>query len=236
MPLRVPSSRTGRWNAGETTAKGSSGPRSSSAPRPGRPLSRGSAVKAFEMNHGKWVARLLAFLAGCHLAGSALAARAASSASHRPASLVAGTDRVPVRQGKATDQAGATPRPGRTVVREPPPPTQNKRPGIPGAAGSFNPAAHLVRPPAESAGVDPWGGREPYPAETCNLRRVHSPSFLLHARRPPHSPRSTLAKNKKARGHLAFRSGRRDLNPRRPPWQGGTLPLSYSRGICVRGV
>src|SRR5262249_55144903 len=28
----------------------------------------------------------------------------------------------------------------------------------------------------------------------------------------------------------AFRwSGRRDLNPRRPPWQGGTLPLSYSR-------
>jgi hypothetical protein len=26
-------------------------------------------------------------------------------------------------------------------------------------------------------------------------------------------------------------SGRRDLNPRRPPWQGGTLPLSYSRRI-----
>jgi hypothetical protein len=26
------------------------------------------------------------------------------------------------------------------------------------------------------------------------------------------------------------RSGRRDSNPRRPPWQGGTLPLSYSRG------
>src|SRR5579862_871701 len=24
-------------------------------------------------------------------------------------------------------------------------------------------------------------------------------------------------------------SGRRDSNPRRPPWQGGTLPLSYSR-------
>ena len=28
----------------------------------------------------------------------------------------------------------------------------------------------------------------------------------------------------------SFWSGRRDLNPRRPPWQGGTLPLSYSRG------
>ena len=28
--------------------------------------------------------------------------------------------------------------------------------------------------------------------------------------------------------HL-FSSGRRDSNPRRPPWQGGTLPLSYSR-------
>src|SRR3954451_13781584 len=38
---------------------------------------------------------------------------------------------------------------------------------------------------------------------------------------------------KKARVHRAFftalESGRRDLNPRRPPWQGGTLPLSYSR-------
>src|ERR1700688_1995474 len=27
-------------------------------------------------------------------------------------------------------------------------------------------------------------------------------------------------------------SGRRDLNPRRPPWQGGTLPLSYSRDLA----
>lgn len=41
----------------------------------------------------------------------------------------------------------------------------------------------------------------------------------------------------KNEGHRFFRwprlsswSGRRDLNPRRPPWQGGTLPLSYSRG------
>ena len=24
-------------------------------------------------------------------------------------------------------------------------------------------------------------------------------------------------------------SGKRDLNPRQPPWQGGALPLSYSR-------
>src|SRR5579863_8758336 len=30
---------------------------------------------------------------------------------------------------------------------------------------------------------------------------------------------------------LILSSGRRDLNPRRPPWQGGTLPLSYSREI-----
>ena len=28
-------------------------------------------------------------------------------------------------------------------------------------------------------------------------------------------------------------SGKRDLNPRPPPWQGGALPLSYSR-ICER--
>ncbi len=26
-------------------------------------------------------------------------------------------------------------------------------------------------------------------------------------------------------------SGKRDLNPRHPPWQGGALPLSYSRLI-----
>ena len=29
-------------------------------------------------------------------------------------------------------------------------------------------------------------------------------------------------------------SGRRDLNPRRQPWQGCTLPLSYSRGLRHR--
>src|SRR4051812_45889944 len=39
--------------------------------------------------------------------------------------------------------------------------------------------------------------------------------------------------NKSLQGQDPWRlrnwSGRRDLNPRRPPWQGGTLPLSYSR-------
>src|SRR5438445_4640475 len=29
-----------------------------------------------------------------------------------------------------------------------------------------------------------------------------------------------------------FWSGRRDLNPRLRPWQGRTLPLSYSRSFC----
>ena len=29
-------------------------------------------------------------------------------------------------------------------------------------------------------------------------------------------------------------SGRRDLNPRLQPWQGCTLPLSYSRMVCKR--
>ena len=28
-----------------------------------------------------------------------------------------------------------------------------------------------------------------------------------------------------------FWSGRTDLNRRRPPWQGGTLPLSYARSV-----
>src|SRR5574340_841204 len=30
-------------------------------------------------------------------------------------------------------------------------------------------------------------------------------------------------------------SGRTDLNRRRPPWQGGTLPLSYAR-LALRGA
>src|SRR5262249_9436877 len=33
-----------------------------------------------------------------------------------------------------------------------------------------------------------------------------------------------------------LRSGRRDLNPRRRPWQGRTLPLSYSRRRTQSGV
>jgi hypothetical protein len=39
--------------------------------------------------------------------------------------------------------------------------------------------------------------------------------------------------------HLAmppFWSGRWDLNPRRPPWQGGTLPLSYARILCFFSI
>ena len=32
-----------------------------------------------------------------------------------------------------------------------------------------------------------------------------------------------------------FWSGRRELNPRRQPWQGCTLPLSYSRSASPRG-
>ena len=31
-------------------------------------------------------------------------------------------------------------------------------------------------------------------------------------------------------------SGRRDLNSRPPPWQGGALPLSYSRVSFMNGV
>lgn len=29
-------------------------------------------------------------------------------------------------------------------------------------------------------------------------------------------------------------SGKRDLNPRPPPWQGGALPLSYSRMVATQ--
>ena len=49
-----------------------------------------------------------------------------------------------------------------------------------------------------------------------------------------HSPAPGGRSEAKAGGvsqgdRLGFWSGRRDSNPRRPPWQGGTLPLSYSR-------
>src|SRR5947199_962900 len=30
-------------------------------------------------------------------------------------------------------------------------------------------------------------------------------------------------------------SGRRDSNPRPPPWQGGALPLSHVRAACLHG-
>ncbi len=36
-------------------------------------------------------------------------------------------------------------------------------------------------------------------------------------------------------GKIEFWSGRRDLNPRRQPWQGCTLPLSYSRSAPLKG-
>lgn len=46
-------------------------------------------------------------------------------------------------------------------------------------------------------------------------------------------PSRTERKNKKPRGYRGFLnqiwSGKRDLNPRPPPWQGDALPLSYSR-------
>ena len=43
--------------------------------------------------------------------------------------------------------------------------------------------------------------------------------------------------NEKPGNYAGFRwSGRRDLNSRRRPWQGRTLPLSYSRGLSTAGV
>ena len=32
---------------------------------------------------------------------------------------------------------------------------------------------------------------------------------------------------------LRYSSGKRELDPRHPPWQGGALPLSYSRKFCM---
>src|SRR4051812_43484506 len=71
-------------------------------------------------------------------------------------------------------------------------------------------------------------------------RKEHVGSPLEDKPHPEHVgyDRPARRENEKAanpRGFAAFRvSGRRGSNPRRPPWQGGTLPLSYSR--VVRGV
>lgn len=51
-------------------------------------------------------------------------------------------------------------------------------------------------------------------------------------KRLPFSPccqHVTESPPRKQRLFVALKSGRRDLNPRHPPWQGGALPLSYSR-------
>lgn len=76
--------------------------------------------------------------------------------------------------------------------------------------------------------------RAPRGVASCTLAR-HVTLWLAHAS-PTHSrwaasPWGGALKRPPPRGLLreGMRSGRRDLNPRRPPWQGGTLPLSYSR-------
>ena len=47
--------------------------------------------------------------------------------------------------------------------------------------------------------------------------------------RPPHIKTPTMPYQRTGRLYGFIWSGRRDLNPRRQPWQGCTLPLSYSR-------
>ncbi len=77
---------------------------------------------------------------------------------------------------------------------------------------------------------------EPIPAPLVTLRAcvtTDGPSpgvrrFLPRFRAQP--PQSNYRAGPAPCGVQQFRSGRRDSNPRRPPWQGGTLPLSYSRG------
>ena len=53
----------------------------------------------------------------------------------------------------------------------------------------------------------------------------------MRAPRPLASRQGWWARTKKAQSEdwAFFKSERRDLNPRRQPWQGCTLPLSYSR-------
>jgi hypothetical protein len=91
----------------------------------------------------------------------------------------------------------------------------------------------------------------------CALERDDKYQSTRTRRPPPRvlgslrwsTPRGSAAEhveNKTPKGHpsgrpflFSFRcrasiwSGRRDSNPRRPPWQGGTLPLSYSRNPLV---
>jgi hypothetical protein len=61
-----------------------------------------------------------------------------------------------------------------------------------------------------------------HPARGSRLATPFAPGIRYPLRYPVHSV------------DRESRSGRRDSNPRRPPWQGGTLPLSYSRGGVAR--
>ena|SRR5215469_4176659 len=69
----------------------------------------------------------------------------------------------------------------------------------------------------ESTGVRAW---------TLDLNRLrpHLAASGFAANRPSETPQALRRRARKARW-----SGRRDLNPRLRPWQGRTLPLSYSR-------
>src|SRR4051812_16430719 len=60
-----------------------------------------------------------------------------------------------------------------------------------------------------------------------DLRRAASvQDFVVRAIAGHPPPRPSPRKKKRPSSRWALESGRRDLNPRRPPWQGGTLPLS----------
>jgi hypothetical protein len=61
---------------------------------------------------------------------------------------------------------------------------------------------------------------------TAQYRLEVNPAARLRA-----IPERQIPEKKKPGRTGLFESGRRDLNPRRPPWQGGTLPLSYSREV-----
>ncbi len=78
------------------------------------------------------------------------------------------------------------------------------------------------------------GCRSGYRSAKCRARHApvkvgRCPGAPRRRSRPSESDHTKTAGQWPAVFVIEFWSGRRDLNPRRRPWQGRTLPLSYSR-------
>ena len=92
--------------------------------------------------------------------------------------------------------------------------------GLPRGRGARPPESSRERRSRRTGRLRRRCMRPPYTESRARVKFSQGPD---RGRLPQVAPRHPVA--------FETLSGRRDSNPRRPPWQGGTLPLSYSREI-----